>query len=38
MATASTSSCSVWNCFGSTKEEAQEIAIYYLEQAQKEEE
>jgi hypothetical protein len=33
MASASTSSCSVLNCYGSTKEKAQEMAMYKLKQA-----
>jgi hypothetical protein len=32
MAAASTSSCSVLNCYGSTKEQAQEMALYRLKQ------
>ncbi|MBT2727814.1 hypothetical protein J7E63_12785 [Bacillus sp. ISL-75] len=33
MATASTSDCSVWNCYGSTKEAAKEMALFRLNQA-----
>jgi ribosomal protein L18 len=33
MATASTSKCSVWNCYGTTRERAKEMALFRLNQA-----
>ncbi|AZU62578.1 hypothetical protein [Neobacillus mesonae] len=37
MAMASTKDCSVWNCYGTTREKAKEMAIFKLNQVLKEE-
>jgi hypothetical protein len=37
MATASTSKCSVWNCYETTRERAKEMALFRLNQALEEE-
>jgi hypothetical protein len=36
IASASTKECSVWNCYGSTKEAAKEMALFKLKQIPKE--
>ncbi|MBT2728814.1 hypothetical protein J7E63_18005 [Bacillus sp. ISL-75] len=37
MAMASTKDCSVWNCYGTRKEKAKELALFRLNQVLKEE-
>ncbi|MEH7157489.1 hypothetical protein [Neobacillus drentensis] len=37
MAAATSRSCSVWNCYGSTKEQAQEMALFKLKKAMEQE-
>lgn len=32
MASATSTECAVWNCYGSTKKQAQEMALYKLKQ------
>ena len=36
MAAATSTDCSVWNCYGSTKEQAQEMALFKLKKVMEE--